>query len=66
MAQLLHHSTVSLASLATVADSSARKSEMRTVDSKELLGSHQAIQILHTGEVYWLRKTRQGKLILTK
>jgi len=38
----------------------------RVVDSATLLGSHQEIQILHTGEVYRLRKTRQGKLILTK
>jgi hemin uptake protein HemP len=66
MAQLLHHSSASLTALAPAADLSTRKPEMRTVDSRELLGSHQAVQILHTGEVYWLRKTRQGKLILTK
>lgn len=36
------------------------------VDSTDLLGSHDALMIRHQGESYTLRKTRAGKLILTK
>ena len=34
--------------------------------SEELLGNRAEVQILHNGEVYRLRRTRQGKLILYK
>jgi hemin uptake protein HemP len=34
--------------------------------SEELLGERTEVQILHNGEVYRLRRTRQGKLILYK
>lgn len=36
------------------------------IESTALLGPHQEIDILHAGETYRLRRTRQGKLILTK
>lgn len=36
------------------------------VDSTDLLGSREALMIRHQGECYILRKTRAGKLILTK
>jgi len=36
------------------------------IESTALLGQHQEIDILHAGETYRLRRTRQGKLILTK
>lgn len=39
---------------------------MPRIDSTALLGLHQEIGILHAGETYRLRRTRQGKLILTK
>ena len=35
-------------------------------NSEELLGRRSEVQILHNGEVYRLRLTRQGKLILYK
>ena len=38
----------------------------RPVDSASLLGSCCEIEITHQGETYRLRRTRQGKLILTK
>ncbi len=38
----------------------------RILDSAQLLGVQQEIQIRHHGAVYTLRQTRQGKLILTK
>lgn len=38
----------------------------RTVRSAELLGAGREIVILHGGEAYRLRVTRNGKLILTK
>lgn len=34
--------------------------------SKKLFGQQREIQIEHLGEVYTLRMTRNGKLILTK
>ncbi|PKO85012.1 MAG: hemin uptake protein HemP [Betaproteobacteria bacterium HGW-Betaproteobacteria-11] len=36
------------------------------IESVALLGRHQEIEILHAGETYRLRRTKQGKLILTK
>ena len=39
---------------------------LRQLDSATLLGSRGEIVIAHQGETYRLRRTRQGKLILTK
>jgi hemin uptake protein HemP len=36
------------------------------VQSESLLRGRESLQILHNGETYSLRKTRLGKLILTK
>jgi hemin uptake protein HemP len=36
------------------------------IDSRVLLQGREAISILHHGELYRLRETKQGKLILTK
>ncbi|MCX7169257.1 MAG: hemin uptake protein HemP [Proteobacteria bacterium] len=36
------------------------------IDSATLLGSRGEVEISHSGETYRLRRTRQGKLILTK
>ncbi len=41
-------------------------SELRIVDSSELLAGHSSLLIRHLGELYRLQTTRQGKLILTK
>ena len=38
----------------------------RTVKSSELLGGGQVLLIDHGGEIYSLRETSKGKLILTK
>jgi hemin uptake protein HemP len=38
----------------------------RVVKSEELLAGEKEIVILHNGEEYRLRVTRNGKLILTK
>jgi len=38
----------------------------RPLDSTALLGSRDEVEIAHQGETYRLRRTRQGKLILTK
>ena len=38
----------------------------RPLDSAALLGSKDEVEIIHQGETYRLRRTRQGKLILTK
>lgn len=36
------------------------------LDSAHLLGAKGEVEIIHEGETYRLRRTRQGKLILTK
>ena len=38
----------------------------RPLDSTALLGSRGEVEIIHQGETYRLRRTRQNKLILTK
>ena len=38
----------------------------RQVDSKALLGNEGRVVILHDGQLYILRQTQAGKLILTK
>ena len=39
---------------------------MPSVTSEALLGARGELKIEHNGELYSLRRTRQGKLILTK
>lgn len=36
------------------------------IDSRQLLNGRDTVDIAHQGELYRLRLTRQGKLILTK
>ena len=38
----------------------------RQLESTSLLGAREEVLISHDGETYRLRRTRQGKLILTK
>ena len=45
---------------------SALPEAARVFDSVQLLAGQTEIYITHQGEVYRLRQTRQGKLILTK
>jgi hemin uptake protein HemP len=39
---------------------------LRRINSRELLGAAQEVEISHTGQIYRLRLTVLGKLILTK
>ncbi len=39
---------------------------VRRIDSRELLGAAAEIEIEHAGQIYRLRRTSLGKLILTK
>ncbi|WP_084205732.1 hemin uptake protein HemP [Thiomicrorhabdus chilensis] len=39
---------------------------VKVIDSRELLGEHNQIQIQHGQSLYQLRITRENKLILTK
>jgi len=52
-ADKLEHKTVSAAA-------------RRQLASRDLLGGGNELHIEHNGEIYKLRQTRQGKLILTK
>lgn len=38
----------------------------RCIDVRHLLGSDRKLMLAHDGEIYWLRITAKGKLILTK
>jgi hemin uptake protein HemP len=38
----------------------------RTLESHDLLAGQSSVLICHSGEIYRLQTTRQGKLILTK
>ncbi len=64
--------TVSLAGemLMTPMENTAYKrpamSARRQLASRELFAGGNELQIVHNGEIYTLRQTRQGKLILTK
>ena len=40
--------------------------ERNVIESSELVGQDGTIQILHSGELYTLRVTRNNRLILTK
>jgi hemin uptake protein HemP len=42
------------------------RAAVRTVSSEDLLGPEGLLQIEHRGEIYFLRLTRNGRLILTK
>jgi hemin uptake protein HemP len=44
----------------------AREREILTIASDQILKGADAINIEHNGRIYQLRRTRQGKLILTK
>jgi len=44
----------------------ARPVNVQSVPSEQLLGVRGELKIQHNGELYSLRRTRQGKLILTK
>jgi hemin uptake protein HemP len=43
-----------------------RDERPRPLESATLLGAREEVLISHDGETYRLRRTRQGKLILTK
>jgi len=49
-----------------VGTSSSAREPAPIVTSEELLRGGREIQIRHGEEIYWLRITRNGKLILTK
>lgn len=49
----------------TPSDPALRK-QARVIPSEELFAEQQEVHIEHAGETYRLRKTRAGKLILTK
>ena len=42
------------------------RGKVPSMTSESLLGEHGELKIQHNGELYSLRRTRQGKLILTK
>lgn len=54
--------------LANTSASTARpvSSEVADIDTRQLFGNRSEIRILHQGEIYRLRITKAGKLILNK
>lgn len=49
-----------------VSRSATAPADVRAIDSKVLLAGRQELSILHCGEAYLLRVTKNGKLLLTK
>ncbi|AFH95686.1 TPA: hemin uptake protein HemP [Providencia stuartii] len=49
-----------------IANSTLPPVKVDVIDSHQLLGSEGKLAIQHRGEIYQLRQTRAGKLILTK
>ena len=47
-------------------DSENAHRHSRSIDSQDLFGGAEILQIQHHGVIYTLRKTRNGKLILNK
>lgn len=47
-------------------DSELARSQLRVLKSDDLLCGEKVVIIMHRGEVYRLRETRNGKLILSK
>lgn len=53
-------------SVAIATKSPSPSFENRIIDSRQLLNNEGKVAILHHGEIYQLKQTRSGKLILTK
>ena len=51
---------------AGAAGQAAAGATRRAIPSEQILQGQDAIEIEHNGRIYQLRRTRQGKLILTK
>lgn len=50
----------------TLKISELKSADIPVVESRDLLRSGKQLMILHAGQVYTLRQTRDNKLILTK
>ena len=60
------HSGASSTPAASRAGSSATSGEVLTLSSRDVMAGRDEIRIDHHGEIYRLRITNSGKLILTK
>lgn len=60
--ELLHRTL----SAAVPASGASLHAEVRRIPSADLFASGAVVEIEHDGEIYRLRHTRRGKLILTK
>ncbi|MCW2255037.1 hemin uptake protein HemP [Providencia alcalifaciens] len=49
-----------------IANPVVKTANIDVIDSHQLLGTDGKVTIQHHGEIYQLRQTRAGKLILTK
>jgi hemin uptake protein HemP len=47
-------------------DGEVQAAAIPAIDSKELFRGNRQVHILHAGQIYILRQTRDNKLILTK
>lgn len=63
--QTAHVTTLSLSNPATPRAQQG-VAQVRELDSRSLLAGKACIAIRHGADTYWLRSTRQGKLLLTK
>lgn len=60
----LMHKATSITQNAT--DQTVSSLPLSCINSQQLLGQHEVVAINHQGQLYYLRQTKAGKLILTK
>ncbi|MEQ9720769.1 hemin uptake protein HemP [Yersinia alsatica] len=62
----MHNATYQTQALNTATDSIHSLAKYPCINSQQLLGQHDVVVINHRGQLYYLRQTKAGKLILTK
>ena len=62
----MHKSTHRIQALNCTIDQHHSTLPFSSINSEQLLGQHNVVTINHQGQLYYLRQTKAGKLILTK
>ncbi|ATM95997.1 hemin uptake protein HemP [Yersinia frederiksenii] len=62
----MHIATYLTQTLNAATDQTPPQGKYPCVNSQQLLGQHDVVAINHQGQLYYLRQTKAGKLILTK
>ncbi|EEQ04322.1 hemin uptake protein HemP [Yersinia rohdei] len=62
----MHNATYGTQIVNNATDQTHSQLEYPCINSQHLLGRHEVVAINHHGQLYYLRQTKAGKLILTK